>query len=67
MIVSLPLDVWRFALGLLDWVRPNKALKRNVNMVARMNVDLWFDHAAATNDFGYQPGPFAPSDFKRAA
>ena len=67
LIVSLPLDVWRFALGLLDWVRPNKALKRNVNMVARMNVDLWFDHAAATNDFGYQPGPFAPSDFKRAA
>lgn len=67
LIVSLPLDVWRFALGLLDWVRPNKTLKRNVNMAARMNVDLWFDHAAATNDFGYQPGPFAPTDFKRAA
>ena len=67
LIVSLPLEVWRFALGLLDWLRPNKALKRNINMAARMNVDLWFDHAAATHDFGYRPGPFAPGDFKPAA
>ena len=67
LIVSLPLEVWRFALGALDWLRPNKTLKRNVNMAARMNVDLWFDHAAATHDFGYQPGPFAPGNFKRAA
>lgn len=67
LIVSLPLEVWRFALGLLDWLRPNKTLKRNVNMAARMNVDLWFDHAAATHDFGYQPGPFTPGDFRPAA
>lgn len=62
-IVSLPLEVWKLVLTVLDWLRPNKTLKRNVNMVARMNVDLWFDHAAATHDFGYQPGPFAPGDF----
>jgi len=63
LIVSLPLEVWKFALTALDWLRPNKTLKRNVNMVARMNVDLWFDHAAATHDFGYRPGPFAPANF----
>jgi nucleoside-diphosphate-sugar epimerase len=63
LIVSLPLEVWKFALTVLDWLRPNKTLKRNVNMVARMNVDLWFDHAAATHDFGYQPGPFIPGNF----
>ena len=66
-IVSLPLQVWRFVLAALDWIRPNKTLKRNINMVARMNVDLWFDHAAATHDFGYAPGPFAPGDFKPAS
>jgi nucleoside-diphosphate-sugar epimerase len=63
LIVSLPLEVWKFALTVLDWLRPNKTLKRNVNMVARMNVDLWFDHAAATHDFGYRPGPFIPGNF----
>jgi nucleoside-diphosphate-sugar epimerase len=66
-IVSLPLQVWRFVLVALDWIRPNKTLKRNINMVARMNVDLWFDHAAATRDFGYAPGPFAPGDFRPAS
>ena len=63
LIVSLPLEVWGFALAVLDWLRPNKTLKRNVNMAARMNVDLWFDHAQAAHDFGYAPGPFAPSGF----
>ena len=63
LIVSLPLEVWRFALGALDWLRPNKTLKRNINMAARMNVDLWFDHAAASHDFGYAPGPFTPTNF----
>jgi nucleoside-diphosphate-sugar epimerase len=67
LIVSLPLEVWKFALTALDWLRPNKTLKRNVNMVQRMNVDLWFDHAAASHDFGYAPGPFEPRDFTKAA
>jgi hypothetical protein len=40
-------------------VRP-KRLKRNVQMVLRMNTDLWFDHSGATIDFGYRPGPFKP-------
>ena len=63
LIVSLPLEVWKFAMAALDWLRPNETLKHNVNMAARMNVDLWFDHAPAANDFGYAPGPFAPRDF----
>jgi nucleoside-diphosphate-sugar epimerase len=67
LIVSLPLEVWGFALGVLDWLRPNKTLKRNINMAARMNVDLWFDHAPASHDFGYAPGPFAPGDFTPAS
>ncbi len=67
LIVSLPLEVWGFALTVLDWLRPNKTLKRNLSMAARMNVDLWFDHAAATHDFGYAPGPFEPANFTGAS
>ena len=66
-IVSLPLQVWWFGLAVLDRIRPNKTLKRNLSMATRMNVDLWFDHAAATQDFGYAPGPFQPADFKPAS
>ena len=66
-IVSLPLQVWWFVLTVLDWLRPNKTLKRNINMAARMNVDLWFDHAAASHDFGYAPGPFTPGNFTAAS
>ena len=67
LIVSLPLEVWKFALAVVDWFRPNKTLKRNISMVARMNVDQWFDHAAATHDFGYEPGPFVPGNFNFTA
>lgn len=63
-IVSLPLSVWVFILSVLDIVRPNKVLKRNASMAARMNVDLWFDHAPAAQDFGYAPGPFSPKNFE---
>ena len=62
-IVSLPLSAWVFILSVLDVVRPNKVLKRNASMAERMNVDLWFDHAPAVQDFGYAPGPFSPKSF----
>lgn len=33
----------------------------NLEMVNRMNLDLDFDHAAATRDFGYAPRNFKPA------
>ena len=35
----------------------------NTAMAERMNTDMVFDHTAATQDFGYAPGPFAPGPF----
>ena len=35
----------------------------NTAMAERMNTDMVFDHTAATRDFGYAPGPFAPGPF----
>lgn len=60
VIVALPQWLWRAGFGLLDVLRPKRALKRNINMVLRMNQDLWFDTAPARHDFGYAPGPFKP-------
>lgn len=59
-IVSLPLWLWRLGFATLGIVRPDKALKQNLSMATRMNKDLWFDHGAATRDFGYAPGAFQP-------
>ncbi len=59
-VVSVPEGIWRLAFAVLDIIQPRKGLKRNINMVLRMNRDLWFDHAPATRDFGYAPGPFRP-------
>ena len=64
-ILAVPEGLWRFAFKVLDMLQPNKALKRNINMVLRMNQDLWFDNAPAVRDFGYAPGPFRP-EFKKA-
>jgi nucleoside-diphosphate-sugar epimerase len=60
VIVALPQWLWRAGFGLLDVVRPKRALKRNVNMVLRMNQDLWFDTTPARRDFGYTPEAFKP-------
>jgi nucleoside-diphosphate-sugar epimerase len=62
VIIALPEILWRIGFFVLNLVRPKK-LKRNIQMVLRMNTDLWFDHSAATRDLGYQPGVFKP-DFK---
>lgn len=62
VIIALPEILWRIGFLVLNLVRPKK-LKRNIHMALRMNTDLWFDHSAATRDFGYRPGPFKP-DFK---
>jgi len=59
VIIALPEILWRIGFFALNLVRPKK-LKRNIHMVLRMNMDLWFDHSAATQDFGYAPGPFRP-------
>ena len=59
VIIALPEILWRIGFFVLNLVRPKK-LKRNIHMVLRMNTDLWFDHSAATRDFGYQPGAFKP-------
>jgi nucleoside-diphosphate-sugar epimerase len=62
VIIAMPEILWRLGFFALNIVRPKK-LKRNISMVLRMNTDLWFDHSAATRDFGYAPTVFKP-DFK---
>ena len=64
-VLPVPENLWRLAFKGLDILQPHKALKRNINMVLRMNQDLWFDHAPATRDFGFAPGPFRP-DFRES-
>ena len=59
VVIALPEFLWRIGFFALNLVRPKK-LKRNIHMALRMNSDLWFDHGAATRDFGYQPGAFKP-------
>lgn len=58
--LALPEGLWRFGFAVLDALQPKKRLKRNVNMVLRMNRDLWFDASTAHRDFGYAPAPFKP-------
>ncbi len=58
--LAMPEWLWRLGFAVLDAVQPKKRLKRNINMVLRMNRDLWFDAAPAHKDFGYAPGPFKP-------
>ncbi len=62
-IVAVPESLWRFVFGVLKTLQPHRDLKQNLDMVLRMNRDLWFDHAPATRDFGYSPEVFRP-DFK---
>ncbi len=60
VIISLPEWLWRVIFALLNTMSAKHALKRNVQMVLRMNKDLWFAHASATRDFGYDPQAFRP-------
>lgn len=59
-IIALPEWAWKLGFAGLNLIRPNTALKTNINMALRMNSDLVFDHTDATQDFGYAPGPFRP-------
>ncbi|MDI7774075.1 NAD-dependent epimerase/dehydratase family protein [Asticcacaulis sp. EMRT-3] len=63
LILSLPEVVWRWGFAVLDVLTPGRKLKRNLQMVVRMNRDLWFDPVPPARDFGYAPGDFKP-DFK---
>jgi nucleoside-diphosphate-sugar epimerase len=60
-IVALPEGAWRLMFGVLRGIQPHRDLKQNLDMVLRMNRDLWFDSAQATRDFGYTPEPFKPN------
>ena len=60
VIVVIPEILWRLGFMVRNILAPRGALKRNINMVLRMNQDLKFDHAEATRDFGYAPGKFEP-------
>jgi len=64
VIVPLPAAVWNFLFWIQGIFRPKTVLRNNINMVLRMNKDLWFDHAPAARDFGYAPGAFKP-DFSQ--
>jgi nucleoside-diphosphate-sugar epimerase len=57
-IISLPIWLWRFGFFSLNLIRPQKTLKRNINMALRMREDLVFSHSEATKDFGFSPKGF---------
>jgi len=53
---EIPLSLYRAA---LNWLRLLPGLRNlSPEMADRMNLDLCFDHAGATRDFGYRPRPF---------
>jgi nucleoside-diphosphate-sugar epimerase len=57
-IVRLPLPLWRAALQLVGLWTSGRGI--GVEMVARMNTDMLFDHGDAQRDFGFAPRPFCP-------
>lgn len=60
LILPLGEGVWRFLFRVKGMFQPGQQLRNNINMVLRMNRDLWFDHTPAARDFGYAPRPFRP-------
>jgi nucleoside-diphosphate-sugar epimerase len=66
IILKIPLPVFRLAIKLLKVLPRYRFL--SMEMANRMNSDLNFSHAQATNDFNYQPMPFTlafkTQDFK---
>lgn len=62
-ITSIPMPVYRLGLGILRLgVRViGKSLPIDPAMADRMLQDLVFDHAQASADFAYAPGPFLPN------
>ncbi|MES2400039.1 MAG: hypothetical protein V4573_08630 [Pseudomonadota bacterium] len=59
----IPIAVFRGAVGLAR-LHPRFA-HLTPEMALRMQSDLVFDHADATQDFGYEPGGFDPAYLKR--
>ena len=55
-LISVPLGVFRAAIACLRLLP--RFRNWSVGMAERMNNDLIFDHADATRDLGYSPGPF---------
>lgn len=53
---SMPLWAFRYAVALLRVVRPGAPV--SIGMAERMNVDMVFDHGAASRDLGFAPRPF---------
>lgn len=58
-IIRLPASVYKFVINVLKRVSRRYAFVQT-SMVDRMNMDMVFDHADATHDFGYDPRPFQP-------
>jgi len=61
MLVKIPLPLFRLLIKLLKVLPRYRFL--SMEMANRMNSDLNFSHADATDDFNYQPMPFT-LDFK---
>jgi len=58
-IMSIPLPIFKLIARCMSWLPRYAHLSA---MVARMNQDLCFDHATASDDFGYQPRTFSDND-----
>jgi len=58
-IVSVPLWCFRLAAAGAQLLPPFRNL--STAMAERMNQDLVFDHSAASQDWGFTPGPFRPN------
>jgi len=56
MLVKIPLPLFRLLIKLLKVLPRYRFL--SMEMANRMNSDLNFSHADATDDFNYQPMPF---------
>lgn len=59
-VIQVPLSLFKFIVAILRFIPRYKKL--STGMVLRMNKDMVFDHADATNDFGFKPGNFDPAD-----
>jgi nucleoside-diphosphate-sugar epimerase len=55
--VVIPAWLFRWAIGILKLLPGKQSM--TPEMATRMNIDLCFDHADATRDFGYSPRAFS--------
>ena len=57
---EVPLAIYRATLKSVRLLPGLRSL--SPEMANRMNLDLCFDHAEATRDFGFRPRPFVPDE-----